>query len=68
MSLKKLSMYGRSQRPRNGVWNLRDERLKAPAAIKGWILVIFDRQQFFDDTAVKNTIHGLKRACEEKGW
>ncbi|KAB5595254.1 Argonaute-1 protein [Ceratobasidium theobromae] len=60
-------MYNRPVRPRNGVWNLRDERLKTPATVKGWILVIFDRQQFFDGQAVKRTIEGLKQGCQEKG-
>lgn len=60
-------MYSRPVRPNNGAWNLRQEKLKMPAQIKGWIMVIFDRQNFFDQTAVKQTIERLKAACEEKG-
>ncbi|KAG8678491.1 hypothetical protein FRC09_019792, partial [Ceratobasidium sp. 395] len=55
------------QKPRNGAWNLRGERLKAPAQVKGWILVIFERQNFFDQSAAQQTVERLKRACEEKG-
>ncbi|KAG9122737.1 hypothetical protein FRC07_000749, partial [Ceratobasidium sp. 392] len=60
-------MYDKPVKPRNGAWNLRGERLKQPAVVKGWILVIFERQNFFDQTAAQQTVERLKRACEEKG-
>ncbi|KAG8703536.1 hypothetical protein FRC08_002787 [Ceratobasidium sp. 394] len=60
-------MYDKPVKPRNGAWNLRGERLKNPAQVKGWILVIFERQNFFDQAAAQQTVERLKRACEEKG-
>ncbi|KAG8742665.1 hypothetical protein FRC10_001148 [Ceratobasidium sp. 414] len=60
-------MYDKPVKPRNGAWNLRGERLKTPAQVKGWMLVIFERQNFFDQAAAQQTVERLKRACEEKG-
>ncbi|KAG9103624.1 pre-mRNA-splicing factor cwc22 [Ceratobasidium sp. 370] len=60
-------MYDKPVKPRNGAWNLRGERLKNPAQVKGWVLVIFERQNFFDQGAAQQTVERLKRACEEKG-
>ncbi|QRW00807.1 protein argonaute 3 [Ceratobasidium sp. AG-Ba] len=60
-------LYDKPVKPRNGAWNLRGERLKGPAQVKGWILVIFERQGFFDERVARETVEKLKRACEEKG-
>ncbi|QRW26912.1 protein argonaute 1 [Rhizoctonia solani] len=52
---------------RGGVWNLRNERLKQPAVIKGWIMAIFERRQVFTEEIARKTIDSLKAACTEKG-
>ncbi|KAG8699743.1 hypothetical protein FRC09_006408 [Ceratobasidium sp. 395] len=60
-------MYDQPVHPRNGSWDLRDRKLWKPAEIKGWMLVIFEREKFFDHEAVQHTIQRLKQACIEKG-
>jgi len=60
-------LYDKLVKPRNGAWNLRNEKLRKPAQIKGWILVIFERENFFNRDAAQTTIQRLKQACTEKG-
>ncbi|QRW00817.1 protein argonaute 1 [Ceratobasidium sp. AG-Ba] len=59
--------YSKPVNPKNGAWNLRNEKLKGPVEIKGWMLVIFEREKFFDEAAVQHTIDRFKQACQEKG-
>ncbi|KAG9103625.1 hypothetical protein FRC06_009399, partial [Ceratobasidium sp. 370] len=60
-------MYDQPVIPNNGGWDLRDRKLWRPAEIKGWMLVIFEREKFFDDEAIQHTVNRLKQACIEKG-
>ncbi|KAF8744839.1 argonaute family, partial [Rhizoctonia solani] len=59
--------YSKPMRAGGGVWNLRNERLKQPAVIKGWIMAIFERRQVFTEEIARKTIDSLKAACTEKG-
>ncbi|CAE6431878.1 unnamed protein product [Rhizoctonia solani] len=59
--------YSKPMRVGGGVWNLRNERLKQPAIIKGWIMVVFERRQVFTEEIARKTIDSLKAACMEKG-
>ncbi|CAE6524743.1 unnamed protein product [Rhizoctonia solani] len=59
--------YSKPMRAGGGVWNLRNERLRQPATIKGWVLVIFERRQWFNEEVAQKTIQSLKAACTEKG-
>ncbi|KAG9122738.1 hypothetical protein FRC07_000750 [Ceratobasidium sp. 392] len=60
-------MYDQPVNPHNGSWDLRNRRLWRPAEIKGWMLVIFEREKFFDEEATQHTVERLKQACAEKG-
>ncbi|KAG8746116.1 hypothetical protein FRC10_005982 [Ceratobasidium sp. 414] len=60
-------MYDQPVVPNNGSWDLRNRKLWSPAEIKGWMLIIFEREKFFDDEAIQHTVDRLKQACIEKG-
>ncbi|THH11493.1 hypothetical protein EW145_g610 [Phellinidium pouzarii] len=56
--------YGQGSRhmiatPKEGAWNMIDRRFYRPAEIKGWIVVVYERQQRFNQNAAQNMIEGL---------
>ncbi|KAF8335043.1 argonaute-like protein [Cantharellus anzutake] len=53
--------------PRDGAWNMKDTKFYQPCEVKGWTVVIFERQQRFNESACKDMIIGLKNATREVG-
>ncbi|KAI5124926.1 hypothetical protein M0805_007353 [Coniferiporia weirii] len=64
--------YGQGSRsitatPREGAWNMIDRRFYRPAEIKGWIVVVYERQQRFNQEAAQNMIDGLLSSFRDVG-
>jgi len=64
--------YGRGSKqpnikPDNGAWNMRDKKFYKPAAIKGWVMVIFERQVRFNEQAGRAVAKALSEACVSVG-
>ncbi|KIK94706.1 hypothetical protein PAXRUDRAFT_827744 [Paxillus rubicundulus Ve08.2h10] len=53
--------------PANGAWNMIDKRFFRPAAIERWAVVIYERQQRFNQQAAQDMIKGLVHGCNEVG-
>ncbi|TFY72934.1 hypothetical protein EVG20_g92 [Dentipellis fragilis] len=53
--------------PRDGAWNMIDKRLFQPGVIEQWIVVIYERQQRFNNNNVTDMIAGLTAACNTVG-
>ncbi|KAH7887674.1 argonaute-like protein [Phlebopus sp. FC_14] len=53
--------------PANGAWNMIDKRFFRPANIDRWIVVIYERQQRFNQQAAQDMIDGLVRSCNAVG-
>ncbi|KIJ20240.1 hypothetical protein PAXINDRAFT_68597 [Paxillus involutus ATCC 200175] len=53
--------------PANGAWNMIDKRFFRAAAIERWAVVIYERQQRFNQQAAQDMIKGLVHGCTEVG-
>ncbi|KAN0097521.1 Piwi domain containing protein [Tylopilus felleus] len=53
--------------PANGAWNMIDKRFFRPATIERWMVVIYERQQRFNQQAAQDMIDGLLRSCRDVG-
>ncbi|KAF8138405.1 argonaute-like protein [Boletus edulis] len=53
--------------PANGAWNMIDKRFFRPANIDRWMVVIYERQQRFNQQAAQDMIDGLLRGCRDVG-
>ncbi|KAG9317400.1 argonaute-like protein [Chiua virens] len=53
--------------PANGAWNMIDKRFFRPATIERWTVVIYERQQRFNQQAAQDMIDGLLRCCSDVG-
>jgi eukaryotic translation initiation factor 2C len=53
--------------PRDGAWNMRDQKFFRPVTIEQWMVVIYERPQRFQMETVNNVIRGLGMACEKVG-
>ncbi|KAJ8580661.1 argonaute-like protein [Rhizopogon salebrosus TDB-379] len=53
--------------PANGAWNMIDKRFFKPAAIERWIVVIYERQQRFNQQSAQDMIDGLLRSFKDVG-
>ncbi|KAF8579319.1 argonaute-like protein [Ramaria rubella] len=64
--------YGRGSRqpnikPDNGAWNMRDKKFYRPAGVKGWIMVVFERNQRFNEQTAQGVAKSLCDACTAVG-
>ncbi|KAG6333722.1 hypothetical protein ID866_5365 [Astraeus odoratus] len=53
--------------PSNGAWNMIDKRFFRAASIERWIVVVYERQQRFNQQAAQDMIDGLVRSCRDVG-
>ncbi|KAI0254712.1 argonaute-like protein [Lactifluus subvellereus] len=56
-----------SARPRDGAWNLIDKRMLTPSSVAHWMVVIYERQQRFNEQTANQMANDLVRACEAVG-
>ncbi|KIJ70038.1 hypothetical protein HYDPIDRAFT_35479 [Hydnomerulius pinastri MD-312] len=49
--------------PANGAWNMIDKRFFRPATIERWVVVVYERQQRFNQQAAQDMINGLTQSC-----
>ncbi|KAH9006800.1 argonaute-like protein [Lactarius hatsudake] len=56
-----------SARPRDGAWNLIDKRMFTPTNVANWMIVVYERQQRFNDQVANQMASDLVRACEVVG-
>ncbi|KAH9179678.1 argonaute-like protein [Lactarius sanguifluus] len=54
-------------RPRDGAWNLIDKRMFTPSSVAHWMIIIYERQQRFNDQVADQMASDLVRACEAVG-
>ncbi|KAH9045386.1 argonaute-like protein [Lactarius pseudohatsudake] len=54
-------------RPRDGAWNLIDKRMFTPTNVADWMIVVYERQQRFNDQVANQMASDLVRACEVVG-
>ncbi|KAI0314809.1 Piwi domain-containing protein [Amylostereum chailletii] len=64
--------YGANSRqptitPRDGAWNMIDKRMFQPSTIGKWIVVIYERQQRFNQNAAEDMVNGLMAAAQAVG-
>ncbi|KAF9226544.1 argonaute-like protein [Gyrodon lividus] len=53
--------------PANGAWNMIDKRFFRPASIERWLVVVYERQQRFNQQAAQDMINGLLQSCKDVG-
>jgi eukaryotic translation initiation factor 2C len=54
-------------KPRDGGWNLIDKRMFSPSSVAEWIIIIYERQQRFNDQVANQMASELVKACEAVG-
>ena len=64
--------YGEGSRqitiaPRDGAWNMIDKKFYKPTAIRYWGIVIYERQQRFNEQTVQEMIRSFVEACKNVG-
>lgn len=71
--LKPLSLkYGEGSKqavvtPKGGAWNMVDKRFYAPAAIKAWVILIYESERRFSSRDCQDMIKGFLHACDDVG-
>lgn len=53
--------------PANGAWNMVDKRFFRPATIERWVIVVYERQQRFNQQAADEMTAGLLASCRDVG-
>ncbi|KAJ7507898.1 argonaute-like protein [Mycena galericulata] len=53
--------------PRDGAWNMVDRRFFKPVSIDRWVVVIYERQGRFNESAANDMINGLCASCRDVG-
>lgn len=53
--------------PRNGQWNMMDKKFYLPGRVSLWAVIIFERQQRFNQDSVNSLIKGLRDASKAVG-
>ncbi|KAJ7459186.1 argonaute-like protein [Mycena galericulata] len=53
--------------PRDGAWNMVDKRFFKPVSIDRWVVVIYERQGRFNESAANDMINGLCASCRDVG-
>ncbi|KAI6152116.1 argonaute-like protein [Pisolithus tinctorius] len=53
--------------PANGAWNMIDKRFFRPATIDRWIVVVYERQQRFNQQSAQDMINGLVQCSRDVG-
>jgi eukaryotic translation initiation factor 2C len=56
-----------SAKPRDGAWNLIDKRMFTPSQVPNWMLIIYERQQRFNEQAANQLATDLVIGCEAVG-
>ncbi|KAH9179679.1 Piwi domain-containing protein [Lactarius sanguifluus] len=56
-----------SARPRDGAWNLIDKRMFTQSNVANWMIVVYERQQRFNDRVANQMASDLVKACEAVG-
>ncbi|KAI9467034.1 argonaute-like protein [Lactarius psammicola] len=54
-------------RPRDGAWNLIDRRMFSPSSVPTWMIIIYERQQRFNDQVANQMASDLVKGCEAVG-
>ncbi|KAF8992551.1 argonaute-like protein [Cyathus striatus] len=53
--------------PSNGAWNMVDKRFFKPVTIDRWIVVIYERENRFNNAAANSMVSGLIEGCIQVG-
>jgi eukaryotic translation initiation factor 2C len=53
--------------PKGGAWNMVDKRFYAPAAIKAWVILIYETERRFSSRDCQDMIKGFLSACDDVG-
>ncbi|KIM90880.1 hypothetical protein PILCRDRAFT_811377 [Piloderma croceum F 1598] len=53
--------------PMNGAWNMVDKRFYKPASIDRWVVVVYERQQRFNQQSADEMTAGLMASCRDVG-
>lgn len=53
--------------PRGGTWNMVDKRLYEAAAIKAWVILIYESERRFSSRDCQDMIKGFLSACDDVG-
>jgi len=56
-----------SAKPRDGAWNLIGKRVFSPSIVPSWIVIIYERQQRFNELAASQMVNNLVKGCEAVG-
>lgn len=53
--------------PRDGAWNMIDKRFYKPTVIRHWAVVVYERQQRFNEITVQELVKGFIDSCNSVG-
>ncbi|KAK7061790.1 hypothetical protein R3P38DRAFT_3490883 [Favolaschia claudopus] len=53
--------------PRDGAWNMVDKRFFKPVVIERWVVVVYERENRFNNQAAQDMINGLCASCRDVG-
>ncbi|KAH9951622.1 argonaute-like protein [Amylocystis lapponica] len=53
--------------PRDGAWNMIDKQFFLPAKIDRWVVVVYEREQRFNQNTAREMVQGLITACRAVG-
>ncbi|KAI0005035.1 argonaute-like protein [Russula compacta] len=56
-----------SAKPRDGAWNLIDKRMFTPSQVPNWMVIIYERQQRFNQQTANQMATDLVKGCEAVG-
>ncbi|KAH9965908.1 argonaute-like protein [Russula dissimulans] len=56
-----------SARPRDGAWNLIDKRMHTASRVPNWMLIIYERQQRFNEQAANQMATDFAAGCDAVG-
>jgi eukaryotic translation initiation factor 2C len=54
-------------KPRDGAWNLIDKRMFTPCSVVNWMVIIYERQQRFNDQTANVMANDLVKGCQAVG-
>ncbi|KAH7105502.1 eukaryotic translation initiation factor 2C [Auriculariales sp. MPI-PUGE-AT-0066] len=53
--------------PRDGAWNMIDKKFMVPGIVRAWAIVIYERQQRFNQQNVTDMMQGLRQCAKDVG-
>ncbi|KZW04251.1 eukaryotic translation initiation factor 2C [Exidia glandulosa HHB12029] len=53
--------------PRDGAWNMIDKKFFIPGKVTAWAVIVYERQQRFNQETVRNMIEGMRNSAREVG-